>query len=201
MQLSAKNGPLFTAGELPTCRRPVLLSRRHEAAFVMSLWEVTFAFVIVAFMFGIIINGYVMAAKRDQWTGYSLAAQSLGVQTIEQLRSGVWDPGQPGKQIDATNMNLLSKTFTPSGAGWTNFTGYTTNILDVPWKGTNYVIATNWVNVRLVKLAYNPNIVVQAVKVDTVWPFNQWKNFTVNYYTNTICTILAPDNRDPSTLP
>jgi hypothetical protein len=98
-------------------------------------------------------------------------------------------------------MNLLSKTFTPSGAGWTNFTGYTTNILDVPWKGTNYVIATNWVNVRLVKLAYNSSIVVQAVKVDTVWPFNQWKNFTVNYYTNTICTIIAPDNRDPSTLP
>lgn len=167
----------------------------------MSLWEVTIAFVIVAIMFGVIINGYVVAAKRSQWTGYSLAAQSLGLQTVEQLRSAVWDPGQPGKQIDATNMNLLNKTFTPSGAGWTNFTGYTTNILDVPWKGTNYIVATNYVMMRVTKLAYNPNITVQIVRVDTVWPFTAWKNFTLQYYTNTICTLLAPDNRDPSTLP
>lgn len=200
MQLSVKSRQTFKVGELHLSNQPTLLSRRSEAAFVMSLFEVVIAFTIVAIMFGIIINGYVEAARRSQWTGYSLAAQSLGIQTVEQLRSAVWDPGQPGKQIDATNINLLNKTFFPNQAAWTNFTGYKTNILDVPWKGTNYVVTTNWVTVQMVKLSYNTNIMLQMVRVDTIWPFNQWKNHSLKYYTNTICTFIAPDNRDPSTL-
>lgn len=200
MQFSIKNDQAKHAA-LRSHERPLLLSRRGEAAFVMSLTEVVFAFLIVAIMFGIIVNGYVTAAKRSQWTGYSLAAQSLSVQTIEQLRSAVWDPGQPTKQIDATNMSLLGKVLTPNSPAWTNFTGYATNILDVPWKGTNYILATNYVTVQITKLPYNPNITVQNVRVDTVWPFTAWKGYTLKYYTNTICTIIAPDNRDPSTLP
>jgi hypothetical protein len=199
MQFSIKNDPANQAA-LRSQARPRLLSRRGEAAFVMSLWEVTFAFVIVAIMFGVILNGYTQAAKRSQWTGYSLAAQALGLQAIEQLRSAVWDPAMPGKMVEATNMNLLSKTFLPSAANWTNVTGYTTNIMDIPWKGTNYSMATNWVTIRLIKLSYNTNISVQMVRVDTVWPFNGWGQFNLKYYTNTVCTFIAPDNRDPSTL-
>jgi hypothetical protein len=41
---------------------------------------------------------------------------------------------------------------------------------------------------------------LQSVRVDTVWPFNGWNNFSVQYYSNTSCTYLAPDNRDPTTL-
>jgi len=41
---------------------------------------------------------------------------------------------------------------------------------------------------------------LQVVRVDTVWPFTGWGNHTLCYYTNSICTFLAPDNRDPSTL-
>lgn len=200
MQFSTKND-LANYAALRSHARPLLLSRRGEAAFVMSLTEVVFAFLIVAIMFGVIINGYVTAAKRSQWTAYSLAAQSLGVQTIEQLRSAVWDPGQPTKQIDATNMNLLGKVLMPNSPAWTNFTGYTTNILDVPWKGSNYILATNFVMVRITQLSNSPNTTVQIARVDTVWPFAAWKGYTLRYYTNTICTIIAPDNRDPSTLP
>jgi len=176
------------------------LVRRGEAAFMMSLMEVILAFLIVALVFGVIINGYVMAAKRSEWTGYALAAQSMGIQTLEQLRSATWDPAMSGKQVDATNLNLFSRSIQSASGSWTNVSGYTTNILDVPWKGTNYVMATNWVSVRLVKLPANPLVSVQVVQVDTVWPFSDWGNYTMKFYTNTICTIIAPDNRDPSTL-
>ncbi len=38
------------------------------------------------------------------------------------------------------------------------------------------------------------------IRVDTVWPFTDWGKFSLKYYTNSIATYIAPDNRDPSTL-
>ena len=52
-------------------------ARRGEAAFIGTFWEVLIAIVIVAVLFGSIINGYLSTAVRAQWTAYSLAAQSL----------------------------------------------------------------------------------------------------------------------------
>ena len=178
------------------CLPPTASARRGEAAF--SFFEVMIAFLVVALMFGVIINGYTSAAKRMQWTGFSLAAQALSIQTIEQARSATWDPAQTGKAIEVTNLTLLGKTFTPNPTAlvlWT-YSGYTINILDVPWKGTNYLMATNWVTVQMFRLPPpNTNIVMQLVRVDTVWPFNAWANFKLRYYTNTVCSLLAPDNR------
>jgi hypothetical protein len=36
------------------------------------------------------------------------------------------------------------------------------------------------------------------IRVDTVWPFFYRKDYS--YFTNTSATLLAPDNRDQSTL-
>jgi hypothetical protein len=63
-------------------------------------------------------------------------------------------------------------------------------------------VATNFITVQVLFAngVTNPWIQLQSVRVDTVWPFDGWGNFTTQFYTNTICTFIAPDNRDPSTL-
>jgi hypothetical protein len=153
--------------------------------------------VIVALVFGTIINGYLASAVRLEWTGYSLAAQSLGIKTIEQARSAVWDISNGKNEL--TNMPLLSASW---NAGTRTYSGYTTNIMDVPYKGGNYVIATNFVTIQMINQngVTNVPVVMQVIRVDTVWPFTGWSKFTLIYYTNSICTYIAPDNRDPGSL-
>jgi prepilin-type N-terminal cleavage/methylation domain-containing protein len=162
-----------------------------------TLLEVVISLIVVAVVFGAIINGYISSSMRGQWTAYSLAAQSLGLQSIEQTRAGVWDGGSGQNQL--TNIAVMSPSF---NASTMTFTGYTTNILDVPWKGTNYILATNFVTIKMLYINNDSNTMVQVqmIRVDTVWPFNAWGGFHVNYYTNTTCTMMAPDNRDPTTL-
>lgn len=165
-----------------------------------SFAEVLMSVVIVAVVFGIIIKAYIISATRAQWTGYSLAAQSLAVQTVEQTRSAVWDIAL-GKD-ELMSMNLLSATTNISAQGCYTISGYTTNIMDIPWKGTNYMLATNFVTIQTIYENNYSNYQVQLkmIRVDTVWPFTGWGNNSLRFYTNSICTYIAPDNRDPSTL-
>jgi len=158
----------------------------------MTLMEVLVSAVIVAVVFATIIQGYLIGAKRAQWTGYSLAAQSLSVQCLEQARSAVWDIAMNKNEL--TNMNLTARSYNTTTL---TLTGYTTNILDVPWKGTNYLMATNYMTIQTIYENNYTNVPVQLqmVRVDTVWAFNAWGDFTVRLYTNTTCTFLAPDNR------
>jgi hypothetical protein len=176
-----------------------LRRRRGEAGFVMTFWEVLIAVFIVALVFGLIFDGYVNSAKMAQWTGYSLAAQAMSGQAVEQARSAVWDIAM--QKTEVTNMNLLNKQITLNGVNWT-MTGYTTNILDIPWKGTNYVMATNYITVQsfFQNGVSNPWVQMQSITVQTVWPYDAWSGYTLQYYTNTICSFIAPDNRDPTTL-
>ena len=57
-------------------------------------------------------------------------------------------------------------------------------------------MATNYVTIQDIceNLVANPPVHLQMVQVDTVWPFMGWGKFKVQYYTNTVCTFLAPDN-------
>jgi hypothetical protein len=171
--------------------------RRGEAGFMASFWEVLAGTLIVALVFGTIINGYMATALRVEWTGYSLAAQSLGIQTLEQARSATWDISQAKNEI--TNLTLLSSSWNSSTK---TYSGYTTNILDVPYKSGKFVMATNFVTIQMVTVngITNPAVQMQSVKVDTVWPFIGWAKFSLRYYTNSICTLIAPDNRDPNSL-
>lgn len=173
---------------------------RQEAGYVVTLPEVLIAVVIVAVVFGGILQGYMMSGKRTEWTGYSLAAQAQTVQLVEQVRSAGWDIALGKTEI--TNLTLFSKSLTSSGAGKFTMTGYVTNIMDVPWRGTNYVIATNYLTLNQIYANNDTNIAVQlqVVQVDTVWVFTGWGGYTTRIYTNSICTVLAPDNRDPDTL-
>ena len=161
----------------------------------MTFMEVLIALLIVVMVFGAIINGYISTSIRCQWTGYSLAAQSMGIQAIEEARSAKWDIGV--NEITNLAMSGFSYNSTTLTA-----TGYTTNILDVPMKASNPILATNFISIRM----FNENnsstlpIQLQMIRVDTVWPFVGWSKFSLTYYTNTVCTLIAPDNRDPTTL-
>jgi hypothetical protein len=175
--------------------------RKHKACLAFSLFEVLIAFVIVAATFGTIVGGYVSGATKAQWSGYSLAAQTVSVHVLEQARAATWDTAGNNVQIMSLSMNNKATNY-PGTPGTWNITGYTTNILDVPWNSTNYVVVTNFITISqlFVNNVTNPFIQLQMVRVDTVWPFAGWGRFARGTYTNTVCTLIAPDNRDPSTL-
>lgn len=158
-----------------------------------TIVEVVIAAAIVAVVFGGIINGYIQAGKRAEWTGYSLAGQSMAQQYIEEARSAIWDPSQTPPVNEITNLNLMGLAYTSSNLTWT---GYQTNILDIPYSSSNYILATNYVTITLDNIT--TNIQAEFLRVDTVWPFGHW-NKSINYFTNTVCTLISPDNRDPST--
>ena len=165
--------------------------RRQVSAFTLA--EVVMAIAIVAVVLGGMTVAYTQTTRRAQWTGYSLAAQALAVQQLEQARSAVWDPSLSKNEI--TNLNLSSWSYS---AGV--LTGYTWTNLDIPISSTNVVRATNYVTVRMLYYngVANPPVQVQMVQVDTVWPF-LWGR-TNRFYTNSIATYCAPDSRDPNSL-
>jgi prepilin-type N-terminal cleavage/methylation domain-containing protein len=198
MQLNSQPGRQFSGIRQLRVLSALGTSRSQAAGFTLP--EVLIAVVIVAIMFATIINGYLSGAKRSEWTGFSLAAQSESVECLEQARSAVWDIAL-GKNEVAT-MALSGFTSNSTSLGGYVITGYTTNILDIPWKGTNYLMATNYITITLFpeNNASNLPVQLQMVRVDTVWPFSDWGKFSLLYYTNTSCTYMAPDNRDPTTL-
>jgi prepilin-type N-terminal cleavage/methylation domain-containing protein len=158
-----------------------------------TLVEVVVALAIATILFSGILAAYIQSARQAEWSGYSLAAQAFGTHQIEQARSGVWD-SSIGKN-ELTNLNLRSWTYnTTTRVG----TGYTTNILDLPVAGTNVVVATNFVTVRMFNLSGFTNVQVQMVTVDTVWPFLGPK--TRRMFTNRTATYFGLDNRDVSSL-
>jgi hypothetical protein len=144
------------------------LSRRSVAAFTLA--EVVVCLAIVALMFGGIITAYMQGAYRAEWAGYNLAAQALAMQQIEQAKTAVWDDGHN----EFTNLVLQT---------W--------GVLDLPISGTNKVYATNYVTVTTNQVSSSPDVFVQMVKVDTVWPYV--RGGQVLYYTNTMADYFAPD--------
>ncbi len=173
----------------PTLRRWLGASadgRRASSGF--TLVEVLIATVIVGLVFGGVINCYIQSGVRIEWTGYALAAQSLANQKLEQVRAANWDPTLGVNNL--TNLNLTSSSYDSSTK---TYTGYATAILDVPYSSTNSTLATNFITVQMLSVGAATNIQMQFVRVDTVWPFI-FRRGTL-YFTNTISTMLAPDDR------
>lgn len=162
----------------------------------LTLVEVVMATAIVAMVFGSTIEAYIQSGQRVAWSGYSLAAQSLAQQSIEQARSALWDPAQISSPNQVTNLNIVagSASYNTGNMTWT---AYATNVLDVPYTGTNYTLATNYLTVQMVYLDGGSNCPAQFVRVDCVWPYGFRTG--MQYFTNTATTLIAPDNRDPST--
>lgn len=158
-----------------------------------TLPEVMVALALIAMLFGGVITTYIQAGLQAAWAGFALAAQATGIQQIEQARSAVWDNSISKNEI--TNLNLLGWTY---NAATRVGTGYTTNVLNLPVSGTNIVVITNYVTVKMLNLTGFTNVQVQMVTVDAVWPFTRWG--VTSLYTNRTATYYGQDNRDDSSL-
>jgi type II secretory pathway pseudopilin PulG len=144
-----------------------------------TLVEVALAMSIVALVFSVTIVSYIHATTRAKWSGYSLAAQALAVQQIEQARSALWDP-----TMGATGYDELL-----------NLPTVTTNTLNLPISGTNVLFATNYITVSLFT---NNGSQFHMVRVDTVWNFVGYATNRQHVFTNTAVSYFAPDNPDPN---
>lgn len=162
-----------------------------------TLAEVVISVAVTGLVFAGILTGYVQSARNAEWSGYSLAAQALAVQQIEQGRSAVWDYSTGIGRNELTNLNLINLQY---NSGTKTAKGYSWGTLDLPYSGTNVVRATNFVTIRMFYFNNNANppVQLQMMQVDTVWPFTV--GTAAKYFTNTVATYFAPDNRDPNTL-
>jgi len=117
------------------------------------------------------IYAYVGANDRAEWSAYSLAAQSLAMQGIEQARAAQWDP-ESWPVIDklpVTNYTRVEK-------------------LDVLVSGTP-VLATNYVSISTI--ATSPQI--RQLRADCVWMLVSRYHDAAGPFTNTAVTFRASD--------
>ena len=106
--------------------------------------------------------------RQAEWSAYSLAAQSLASQSLEQSRAAKWDP----KGYPATDQ-LVSSNFPLK-----------VQILDIPMTGSNIVYATNITSISTVSV--NPPL--KMISVECIWRFLERGLFT-----NTVVSYRAPD--------
>jgi type II secretory pathway pseudopilin PulG len=140
--------------------------RRSDAAFTLA--EVVISAAIAAMTVSGIIYGYTQSSKRAEWSGYSLAAQALAVQRLEQTRASRWDP-------DSAVDQLLAANFAKQ-----------TLVLDIPVIGTSFAYATNFTTITDIS-AVPP--LLRMIRVDCAWVFPT----TGRVFTNTVATYRSPD--------
>lgn len=120
-------------------------------------------------MMASLIYGYLMSATRAEWSGYSLAAQSLAQQRMEQTRACKWDPEAYPPVDELTTARFPMQR----------------EILDIPISGTNVVYATNFTTIT--QVSSDPPL--KCIRVDCTWVFRGKRVFT-----NTVITYRSPDN-------
>lgn len=157
----------------------MLIANTHSAPYKracgikgFTLAEVIVSIAVASIAAGGMVYGYILSARRSEWSGYSLAAQALAVQRVEQIRAAKWDT-QASPAVDQLN--------------YTNFPAISTGILDLPVSGTNLVTVTNYTTLSTVQVSSTPVITVKFIRVDTVWGFYGQR------YSNTVVTYRAPD--------
>src|SRR2546423_8727078 len=145
--------------------QPRRASRRQEG---FTLVEQLISLAVALIMISGIVSGFIQSTKQAEWSAYSLAAQSLANQALEQARAAKWDPNAypPVDQLTTNNfpMNI--------------------QILDIPLTKSNIVYATNIVTITTVWT----NPALRMIRVDCTWPFFNRGNFS-----NTVTSYRAPD--------
>ena len=126
---------------------------------------------IIGLVFASILTAYVSSTDRSEWSAYSLAAQSLASQGIEQVRAAKWDP-QHWPVIDdlaATNLVQVEQ-------------------LDVP-ASKQIVFATNYISITTIP----GNSPIRQLRADCVWMLASRTPANRGPFTNTAVTLRAPD--------
>lgn len=139
--------------------------------FGFTLTEVVVAVAVIALTFAGVIYGYVRTTDRAEWSSYSLAAQSLAMQGVEQARAAKWDP-QAWPAVDELGVTNLTQE----------------EPLDVPVAGEP-VLATNYVSVTTVSL--DPPL--RQLRADCVWMLKSRPAGIAGPFTNTAVTLRAAD--------
>jgi type II secretory pathway pseudopilin PulG len=147
----------------PRAQAPGLQAR------AFTLIETVVALGVGALILSGLVLGYVMSSQRAEWSAYSLAAQSLAIQKIEQARAVKWDPLAFPPAPDP----LVPGNFPPSR-----------EIMDIPVSGGRIIWATNFTTIADLP---GPSP-VKMIRVDCVWEFG-----ARGVFTNTIATYRAPD--------
>lgn len=133
-----------------------------------TLIEQLFAIVLAGITVSAVVSGFWQSISHAEWSAYSLAAQSIALQRLEQTRAAKWDPyAYPAiDDVQQTNFPM------------------TTNILDIPISGGRILYATNRTTIRQISDA--PRL--RMIEVECTWRF-----FNRGVFTNTVATYRAPD--------
>jgi len=114
------------------------------------------------------INGYILSTNRAEWSAQSLAAHSMVLQRLEQVRAAKWD----------------TAAYPPVDQVITDRFPAVTNVLDIPVSGSNVVAAA--VLTTITSVSATPPL--KLVRVDCIWPY-----MSRGFYTNTVMCYRAPD--------
>ena len=145
------------------------VGRSSKTCKALTLAEVVISLAVLGLAMSGLLVGYIFSANRAEWAAYSLAAQSLAMQRLEQTRAARWDPWDTQGNTD----EVVIASFP-----------VVREILDIPLIGTNKVYATNFTTIKLI----SANPPCKMIKVDCVWNFMGRRN-----YTNTVATYRAPN--------
>ena len=133
-----------------------------------TLVETMVSITILGLVFAGTLLTYTRAEQRAEWSGYSLAAQSLCEKTMEQFHAVLWDTQE-----------------TPVYNGTLIIPLNSTNLLDIPVSGTNAVYATTTATITSFTQA-GPSY-YEMITVNTFW---SWEGQT---FTNSLVAYRAPD--------
>lgn len=139
--------------------------RRDQA---VTLVETLVAMMVVAVTIAATVNGYILAANRAEWSAQSLAAHSLAIQRMEQIRSAAWNMTGEFPVDNVTEANFPDSK----------------SLLDMPISGSNTVTAVTYTRISTV----STNPALKMIRVDCVWPYRER-----GFFTNTLITYRAPE--------
>ena len=145
-------------------------ARQHQQTAGFTLAEVVVAIAVATLTFGGVIYGYVLTGDRAQWSAYSLAAQSLAMQGVEQARAAKWDP-KAWPAVDELGVTNITEV----------------DVLDVPVSGQP-VQATNYISVTTV--SQDPPL--RQLRADCVWSLYNGRR-SRGPFTNSVVTLRTAD--------
>ncbi len=148
-------------------------TNKQKATTAFTLVEMVMAIAILAFVMAGMIYGYVQTNRRAEWSSMSLAAQSIAVAAIEQVRAAQWAVN--GGALVTNQLQLLPLSYIRTNTMLIPSTGQLTNVL------TTVSISTN--------IYPNDNPPVRQFRAVCFWYFpGNSKQFS-----NTLITWRAPD--------
>ncbi|HMP83530.1 MAG TPA: hypothetical protein PKA41_12590 [Verrucomicrobiota bacterium] len=151
---------------------PTIRRGGSPGSSAFTLVETIMCLVVAGIIFGGAIAAYVQSARFTEWTGYSLAAQTMSLNQLEQVRAAKWDT----ESVPEVDEWPAGDTFEAGPLA-----------LDVPRSGTNVLYATNFITVTTNIPGLTAGMRLKLVRVDTVWAYRD------ELFTNTTVTYLAPD--------